>query len=153
MYIYILKLEKGKYYIGKSNKLNKRLTDHFTLYGSGWTKKYKPVKVIETINNCIQVIKLAGKKAFVRLTEVSPTDIRSCLDSGCDGLIFSTVETVEQCEAIKNCCYFPPKGKRQQKLFLLRLSASCILCIDYYSFHHLQDKKILCFYPISVDIL
>ena len=66
----------------------------------------------ETINNCIQVIKLAGKKAFVRLTEVSPTDIRSCLDSGCDGIIFSTIETVEQCEAIKNHCYFPPKGKR-----------------------------------------
>jgi predicted GIY-YIG superfamily endonuclease len=52
MHIYILKLEKGKYYIGKSNKLKKRIADHFDSYGSGWTKKYKPVKVIETINNC-----------------------------------------------------------------------------------------------------
>ena len=52
MNIYILKLEKGKYYVGKSNKLNKRLEDHFDSYGSAWTKKYKPVKVIETINNC-----------------------------------------------------------------------------------------------------
>jgi len=34
MYIYILKLEKGKYYVGKSNKLNKRLEDHFDSYGS-----------------------------------------------------------------------------------------------------------------------
>ena len=52
MYIYILKLEKGKYYVGKSSKINKRLEDHFNSYGSAWTKKYKPVKVIETINNC-----------------------------------------------------------------------------------------------------
>ena len=52
MYIYILKLEKDKYYVGKSSKINKRLEDHFNSYGSAWTKKYKPVKVIETINNC-----------------------------------------------------------------------------------------------------
>ena len=52
MYIYILKLKKGKYYVGKSNKLKKRLTDHFNLYGSGWTQKYQPIQVIETINNC-----------------------------------------------------------------------------------------------------
>ena len=52
MYIYILELEKGKYYVGKSNQLKNRITDHFGSYGSAWTKKYKPVKVIETINNC-----------------------------------------------------------------------------------------------------
>ena len=52
MYIYILKLEKDKYYVGKSSKLYKRLDDHFNLYGSSWTKKYKPIKVIKTIENC-----------------------------------------------------------------------------------------------------
>ena len=52
MYIYILELEKGKYYVGKSNQLKNRITDHFGSYGSAWTEKYKPVKVIETINNC-----------------------------------------------------------------------------------------------------
>jgi predicted GIY-YIG superfamily endonuclease len=52
MYIYILKLEKNKYYVGKSSKLYKRLDDHFNSYGSSWTKKYKPIKVIQTIDNC-----------------------------------------------------------------------------------------------------
>ncbi len=52
MYIYILRLKKGKFYIGKSNQVKKRISEHFNSYGSGWTKKYKPVKVIETIKNC-----------------------------------------------------------------------------------------------------
>lgn len=66
----------------------------------------------ETIFSCIQTIKLKNKKAFVRLTEPSLTLTRYCLDAGCDGLIFSTVETQEQCEKIKKACYYPPKGKR-----------------------------------------
>jgi len=52
MYIYILRLQRGKFYVGKSNQVKKRISEHFNSYGSGWTKKYKPVKVIETINNC-----------------------------------------------------------------------------------------------------
>ena len=59
---------------------------------------------IETLFSCIQVIKLRGKKCFVRLTEISNTMIRCCLDAGVDGLIFSTVETAEQCEKIKQYC-------------------------------------------------
>tara|TARA_R100000278_G_C5476406_1_gene166559 strand:- start:1405 stop:2121 length:717 start_codon:yes stop_codon:yes gene_type:complete len=66
----------------------------------------------ESIFSSIQIIKLKGLKAFVRLTEVNPTLVRYCLDAGCDGLIFSTVETEEQCQAIINACYYPPKGKR-----------------------------------------
>lgn len=49
--IYILKLENDKYYIGKTNNLNKRLYQHKNGFGSEWTKKYKFVKLIETINS------------------------------------------------------------------------------------------------------
>ena len=66
----------------------------------------------ETLYSCIQVIKCSGKKCFVRLTEISNTLIRYCLDAGVDGLIFSTVETEEQCEKIIQYCYYSPKGKR-----------------------------------------
>jgi predicted GIY-YIG superfamily endonuclease len=41
--IYILKLEHNKYYIGKTNNVNKRLNDHMSNNGSQWTKKYKPI--------------------------------------------------------------------------------------------------------------
>ena len=61
--IYILQLEdnspgtytpcKGyKYYIGKTTQPDIRLESHFNSNGSSWTKKYKPIKVLEIIPNC-----------------------------------------------------------------------------------------------------
>lgn len=51
-YIYILELENNKYYIGKTNNPQIRINDHFKLDGSLWTKKYKPIKIIDIISNC-----------------------------------------------------------------------------------------------------
>jgi len=50
--IYCLALENNKYYIGKTENLNFRLSDHQNGKGSAWTKKYKPVYIVETIENC-----------------------------------------------------------------------------------------------------
>lgn len=50
--IYVLALEEGKYYIGKTKNLKSRLDQHFTSYGSEWTRKYKPIDVVETIDDC-----------------------------------------------------------------------------------------------------
>jgi len=52
VYIYTLKLQKDKYYIGKTNNPEFRLNSHFNSNGSEWTRKYKPIKVIELKNNC-----------------------------------------------------------------------------------------------------
>ena len=52
VYIYILKLENHKYYVGKSNNPSIRLESHFSSNGSAWTKKYKPLEVIEVIPDC-----------------------------------------------------------------------------------------------------
>ena len=52
VYIYILKLEKGKYYIGKTNNPKFRLENHFNLSGSEWTKIYKPECLLELKSNC-----------------------------------------------------------------------------------------------------
>ena len=53
----------------------------------------------ETLYTCIQVLKLKKKSAFVRLKDISKSMIGMCLDAGADGLIFSTVETKEQCDS------------------------------------------------------
>lgn len=52
IYIYAIKLDKGKYYIGKTTNPQFRLQSHFDSNGSQWTKKYKPLNVIEIIPNC-----------------------------------------------------------------------------------------------------
>lgn len=52
VYIYILQLEEGKYYIGKTISPSFRLDSHFNSNGSAWTKLYKPIKMVELIPNC-----------------------------------------------------------------------------------------------------
>lgn len=51
VYIYVLKLEQGKYYIGKTNNPQFRLENHYNGNGSAWTQKYKPLKVIKILQN------------------------------------------------------------------------------------------------------
>jgi predicted GIY-YIG superfamily endonuclease len=52
VFIYILQLENKKYYVGKTLNPGFRLEQHFNSSGSQWTKKYKPLKVLEIIPNC-----------------------------------------------------------------------------------------------------
>ena len=52
VFIYILQLEQGKYYIGKTNNPQFRLESHINSNGSEWTKIYKPLKMIELFSNC-----------------------------------------------------------------------------------------------------
>ena len=52
VFIYVLQLEEGKYYIGKTNNPTFRLENHFNSNGSEWTKIYKPLKVLELYRNC-----------------------------------------------------------------------------------------------------
>ena len=39
--IYVLELEQGKYYVGKTNHTFQRFNQHVTGDGAEWTKKYK----------------------------------------------------------------------------------------------------------------
>lgn len=52
VYIYVLLLEQGKYYVGKTTNPEFRLEKHFNCGGSEWTIKYKPIKVLEIIKDC-----------------------------------------------------------------------------------------------------
>lgn len=48
--LYVLLLEQNKYYIGTTGRtIDERFCEHSNNNGSEWTKKYKPIKVIQTI--------------------------------------------------------------------------------------------------------
>lgn len=48
-YVYVWELEEGKYYVGYSENLSSRLENHTTGDGAVWTKKYKPVSIVEIV--------------------------------------------------------------------------------------------------------
>jgi len=48
-YIYVLKLVDDRYYIGRSQNIVQRIEDHFSGNGSVYTKKYKPLNVVEIV--------------------------------------------------------------------------------------------------------
>ena len=49
--IYILSLQGGRIYIGKSNDVQKRFNEHKSGKGSSWTSKYKPIEILKEIPN------------------------------------------------------------------------------------------------------
>jgi len=49
--IYVLKCEHNKYYVGKTKDIESRYNDHCNGYGSEFTKKYKPINIIDIIKN------------------------------------------------------------------------------------------------------
>lgn len=49
--VYVLKCENDKYYIGKTNNVDRRLLEHAEQDGSEWTKRNRPLEIIEQIDN------------------------------------------------------------------------------------------------------
>jgi len=49
--IYILRLQNGRYYVGKTDNPMKRYQEHLNGSGSAWTRKYKPVAIEKIIPN------------------------------------------------------------------------------------------------------
>lgn len=45
--LYVLKLEKDKWYVGKSGLILKRGIEHLSGKGAAWTSKYKPIDIEE----------------------------------------------------------------------------------------------------------
>lgn len=50
--VYVLELEKGKYYVGKTKDIQKRYSEHVSGYNSSaWTRRHKPIRIIEIFEN------------------------------------------------------------------------------------------------------
>jgi len=99
--IYILRLDQGKYYIGKSDRVDQRLIDHVSGGGSAWTTKYKPVHLERVIRGAspfeedrytkeymakygIDNVR-GGSYVTVKLSEVQTSALESELRTATDG--------------------------------------------------------------------
>jgi len=50
--LYILELTDNKFYVGKTDRpIEDRILEHFENNGAEWTKKYRPIKLVETVTN------------------------------------------------------------------------------------------------------
>jgi predicted GIY-YIG superfamily endonuclease len=47
--IYVLRLKGGKYYVGKTDDVQRRYQEHLNGKGSAWTREHAPVKLEKTI--------------------------------------------------------------------------------------------------------
>ena len=52
VFIYLLQLIQGKFYVGKTDNPKFRLDSHFKNGGCAWTKKYKPQQIIALFPDC-----------------------------------------------------------------------------------------------------
>lgn len=52
VFIYILQLNYGKFYVGKTDNPKFRLDSHFKNGGCAWTKKYKPQQIMALFPDC-----------------------------------------------------------------------------------------------------
>ena len=100
LYIYILKLEGNKYYVGKTTNPDSRFKSHIESSGSSWTTKYPPIKQLKIIPNCDKydehkyTIKYMEKYGIdnvrgasycrVKLTDEEKRDIKRQIDGATD---------------------------------------------------------------------
>ena len=47
--MYTLELEGGKYYVGYSDDVPRRIAEHWLSRGSHWTRLHPPIKVLEVV--------------------------------------------------------------------------------------------------------
>jgi predicted GIY-YIG superfamily endonuclease len=49
--VYVLRLSSGKFYVGKTDDVDRRWQQHLSGSGAAWTRKYKPVAIDKIIKN------------------------------------------------------------------------------------------------------
>lgn len=66
-YVYVLELEDERYYVGRTSNFFQRIEDHFNGNGSIYTKKYKPIKIKEVIEETNLYIERDKKIEYMNL--------------------------------------------------------------------------------------
>lgn len=161
VFIYALKLENNKYYIGKTSNPSFRIESHFNSEGSAWTKKYKPIELIELIPNCDNydedkyTIKYMEKYGItnvrggsfceIRLTENNILTLKQMIQSSGDKCFMCGLSG----HYAKEC-----KKKENQKISIVNLNEKCDCPTSYLSPHRKGNcllNKVLSYFDDEDD--
>jgi predicted GIY-YIG superfamily endonuclease len=66
-YVYVWELEGGKYYVGWSENLSRRLDEHISEEGAVWTRKYSPIGIVEIVRGDKQTEKMKTLKYMKKM--------------------------------------------------------------------------------------
>ena len=129
--VYILKLTNNKYYIGRVNYLNTEVSNT-----NEWIKKYKPISLLYTINNCSK-----SDEDKYTVDYMSKYGINNVRGGTFDRLILPTyqIDTLNDMLSINN------KILRHKKTKYYR--DDCFKKEDYYCFN--CSKKVIKEYIIN----
>ena len=65
--IYVLLCKNNRYYVGRTDRpLRDRIEEHFSRNGSEWTRRYKPIRVVETITDANEFDEDKYTKKYMR---------------------------------------------------------------------------------------
>ena len=151
IFIYVLELEKNKFYIGKTANPNFRLEQHFNSGGAAWTKKYKPINVLELISDCDNFDE--DKYTLKYMEKYGINNVRG--GSFCEiKLNDNNLITLHQIiNSVTDKCYIcgnkghyandcKKESSKQEQIPIIILNEKCD-CITSYFKNHRRDKCLL----------
>ena len=103
MIIYILELNNNKYYVGKTTNLEKRLDQHKNNIGSEWTKKYKFIKLVETIETQSEFEE--DKYVKIYMNRYGINNVRGGSYNQIELSIIQKDNLIKELRTINNLCY------------------------------------------------
>ena len=122
-FIYVLKLCKGKYYVGLSHNVKKRFERHKCGEGAKWTQLYKPIKILEATKTPYNSYKNAGPmedaKTIEMMKKYGRENVRGGIYSAVDQDIVDNLLGKQKCNKIdrvfENKDYNKKPNKKKKK--------------------------------------
>lgn len=103
LFVYVLKLQHGKYYVGRTTNPSFRIQDHVSGSGSQWTRIHKPVDVIELVPGCDEYDEDKYTKMYMAKYGIDNVRGGSFVSVDLDD---STVSTIRQMlDGASGCCF------------------------------------------------
>lgn len=128
IFIYSLELQNGKYYVGKTTNPDYELEDHFMCFSPEWTKKYKPIRIINFYPDCTD--KDLDKYTILYMEKYGIDNVR--------GGSFSSLELSEE-----DRCLFRTMSKKCENIDIRIAEETyccCLYCGELFHDSSLCDK-------------